>query len=920
MPPLPRTVSRGELVRRAAVGSGAVAPELAARGPLAERAREGAGALREVLDVKPARRRRMPVPVAIRGDATTGAVLGLFDAARASADPRSVMLDVFSPTPSEQLAALQVDVVETAFLGALAVALSSDYVEDDPRFGQVLDVALSATHAAGRARELLLGRTAPLDPAPPTRRPRRGDLPGGPGLPDGIPPDLLREGERLARAGCVGKLLVALGAVGRAVADQSPRYRAGAHIDGFAPPSACPGDILTVTGSGFGPAADAGVVFTSVDDRPILVASAQCQSWSDTQIVVVVPAGAGKGPVGVVSIPAAQGATAPATLAADAISEAQTCLGPVAGQRLADVVGKVVGPVLSLPAMQPDRLNYFAGGAPKIHAFGVDRTVIWPNAVVTLRWTVEGATGVQIVPGPQPPGGPAHELPPVPGPLDPSSGSVSVTVPGTHAWEGAYELRASNACTGTQPATARASLRMFLRRGLALGGGGARGDFQVGALRYLYDVKNVRPDAIASTSVGSINAAELVMGDDATGNGAARLEAVWRSLTGNSSMWLEEPWLAAAKADTRQIVRSLSVEGLLSLPYSLAADIKAGIELKEAIERGPAAFFNINPIELLMRARFDATRAENSGIRLRLVCVSLESGEVIQVDERGAIISRETPTAQRSTVIDGAIASSTMPAIFPARRVGDHMCVDGGVRDVIPVQIAVEDLGCNEVYAIRLSASPEPLVFRQNRSLLEVAARSLLDIVFDEVADDDVAPFRGWGDTVKVHVIDATLNVHDPLTIDPGLIDIAIAYGWMRAADVLDTPPTAVRRAREISDEITRLRAENWDNAFRAAGDRLLDRHGSFPILDGAFPTAPSQIRPVPSPEAVDDVRANCLRIRQLVLERIALGAPTPPQATRTGWWTQWERIPGGGPPGTPWDQFTSRVGTRPAVAPPPPA
>lgn len=901
------------------MGAGAVAPELAGRGPLAERALDGAAALRETLDAKPARRRRVQPPVAIRGEATTDAVLGLFDAARASADPRGVMLDVFSPTPSEALAALQVDVIETALLGTLAVAVSPDYVEDDPRVAQILDVALSATQAAGRARELLLGRTAPLDFGLPSRRPRPGG-PVLPGVPDRIPPGLLREGERLARKGCVGSLLVALGAVGSAVAAQSPRYRAGAQIDGFAPPAACPGDVVTITGSGFGPAVDGGVVFTSVDDRPILVPAAQCQSWSDTEIVVVVPAGAGKGAVGIVSIPSAQGATAPATLAADAIAEAQTCLGPVAGQRLADIVGKIVGPVLSLPPMQPDRRNYFAGGAPKIHVFAVDRTVLWPGAPVTLRWTVEGATSVQIVSGPQPPGGPAHELPPITAPLDPSSGSVSVTVPGTRAWEGTYVLRASNACTGAQPASAQASLRMVLRRGFALGGGGARGNFQVGALRYLYDVKNIRPDAIASTSVGSINAAELVMGDDATGNGAARLEAIWRSLTGNSSMWVEEPWLAAAKADLRQIVRSLSVEGLLSLPYSLVADIVAGVELREAIEKGPAAFFNISPIELLMQARFDPARAENSGIRLRLVCVSLESGEVIQVDERGAIISSETPTAQRSTVIDGAIASATMPAIFPARRVGDHMCVDGGVRDVIPVQIAVEDLGCNEVYAIRLSAPPDRLVFKQNRSLLEVAARSLLDVVFDEVADDDVAPFRGWGDTVKVHVIDATLNIHDPLTIDPGLIDIAINYGWMRAGDVLDTPPAALRRARELSDEITRLRAENWDHAFRAAGDRLQNRHGSFPILDGAFPTAPSQIRPIPSPEAVDDVRANSLRIRQLVLERVALGAPTPPQATRTAWWTQWERIPGGGPPGTPWDQFTSRVGTRPAVAPPPPA
>ena len=648
------------------------------------------------------------------------------------------------------------------------------------------------------------------------------------------------------------------------------------------------------------------------------MAAAKCQSWSDTEIVVAVPANAGKGAVGVVSIPAAQGGVAPATLAADAIAEAMTCLGAVAGTRLAGLIGKVQVPVLSLPPLQPDRKNYFNGGAPKIHAFSADRQVLWPGASVTLRWIVEGATSVQIAPVAAGAGAAAHELPQITGTLDPESGTVTVTVPGSRSWEGKYVLRASNACTGATPATAELTLRMAVRRGLALGGGGSRGDFQVGAVRYLYDAKGIRPDAITATSVGAINACELVMGDNTTGNGAARLETVWRGLTDNSSMWVEEAWLTNAKANVRQIVRSLSIEGLLSLPYSIVADIVAADELADELGKGPVAFFNISPIETVMNARFSATRAQASGIQLRCVAVSLETGEVIQVNQDGAIISRETPTGQRATVIDGAMASAAMPSIFPARKIGDHMCVDGGLRDVVPVQIAVEELGCNEVYAISLSAPPSQQPFKQNRNLLEVAARSLTEIVFDELTDDDLAPFRGWGDAVKVHVIASSLNVHDALTIDPGLIDISIQYGWMRAGDELDTPAPARKRARELSDEITRLRGENWEHAFRANGEHVRRRHGSFPILDGAFPSAPSQIRPVRLPEAVDEVRANCTKIRNLVVERLALGAPTPPAATRLAWWTQWERIPNG-PLGTPWDQFTSTAGTRPAAPPPAP-
>jgi NTE family protein len=47
---------------------------------------------------------------------------------------------------------------------------------------------------------------------------------------------------------------------------------------------------------------------------------------------------------------------------------------------------------------------------------------------------------------------------------------------------------------------------------LSLSGGGSKGDFQLGAVRFLYRVRGVRPDIIIGTSVGSINGAKLAEG------------------------------------------------------------------------------------------------------------------------------------------------------------------------------------------------------------------------------------------------------------------------------------------------------------------------------------------------------------------------------------------------------------------------
>jgi predicted acylesterase/phospholipase RssA len=98
-----------------------------------------------------------------------------------------------------------------------------------------------------------------------------------------------------------------------------------------------------------------------------------------------------------------------------------------------------------------------------------------------------------------------------------------------------------------------------------------------------------------------------------------------------------------------------------------------------------------------------------------------------------------------------------MPGIFPAVRLADHMCVDGGVKEVVPVQIAVRDLGCNEVVAIRVSARPDQQPTDPSRSFATVIARGVLDITYDALADDDVEPFGGWGEGVQVRVIRPSL-------------------------------------------------------------------------------------------------------------------------------------------------------------------
>jgi hypothetical protein len=315
-----------------------------------------------------------------------------------------------------------------------------------------------------------------------------------------------------------------------------------------------------------------------------------------------------------------------------------------------------------------------------------------------------------------------------------------------------------------------------------------------------------------------------------------------------------------------------------------------------------------------------------------MVSVSLETGELVFVDEHGDVFPGTSPPpgadrspSPRTGLVDGAIASASMPGIFPARRLGPHMCVDGGVREVVPVVTAVEQLGCNQVIAIRVSAPVPPLPLDQSRIVPTIVARSLFDITFDEVADDDVEPYSGWGQNT-VTTISATLNLHDTLVVEPGLIRIAIDYGWMRASDVFDPPTDRHAYAFELSDQITRLRCLNWKNAHWAAGAQWIDPNRS---LDSALTSGQTSLpeyhySAVQTGSAVRAIRNTCVEIHRLLQHRQSIGAPIPPGAS--AWYREWEEL--GRPvdphstarpmPATPWDQFVMKDETVAPASPPP--
>jgi len=372
-----------------------------------------------------------------------------------------------------------------------------------------------------------------------------------------------------------------------------------------------------------------------------------------------------------------------------------------------------------------------------------------------------------------------------------------------------------------------------------LSGGGSKGDFQVGALTALQEA-GIHPDIVCGTSVGALNALMLAQGD----NGLAELRRIWLGLRRNDHMWLFEEWWQDVDPTMRHHVVAMmlgeevadagapwsvptgtlvgAAAGAMSAPGvligALVGAVVSGVvqtlhadafrNLLTLLSTKARALLNLNPTRALMAEHFDLTKFADfvrSGKQLRLAVVGLESGELCYVTEAGELLRRDgiSRLAGGIPILDGALASASIGTVFPPVNFAGDAWVDGGHRECMPIQAALE-AGATEVYVI--SASPvdrfssinrtEDAVFTylgadrlpptdfETRKILDIASRSSMSIHLDEMAADDVYPWMDRG-SVPITLIAPEYSTHDLVTIDPELIRVNYDYGYRTAWDTL---------------------------------------------------------------------------------------------------------------------------------------
>src|SRR5690349_15470688 len=105
---------------------------------------------------------------------------------------------------------------------------------------------------------------------------------------------------------------------------------------------------------------------------------------------------------------------------------------------------------------------------------------------------------------------------------------------------------------------------------LVVAGGGTRGDFEIGVLRYLYERGHL-PEIVCGTSAGAITAAKLAEGGKRIGSGGKdervqafeELEQTWLRLHDDQDMWRAEAWWTGVQAELRDALGDVLGVGAL---------------------------------------------------------------------------------------------------------------------------------------------------------------------------------------------------------------------------------------------------------------------------------------------------------------------------------------------------------------------
>jgi NTE family protein len=314
--------------------------------------------------------------------------------------------------------------------------------------------------------------------------------------------------------------------------------------------------------------------------------------------------------------------------------------------------------------------------------------------------------------------------------------------------------------------------------GLVLSGGGARGAYEAGVLRFILDDLAPRLDVpvhfrvICGTSIGALTGAWI----GALGRtGAAYLGKMWREM----------------EADHVYHLRARDLLPLRQGPFYR----------RTVIGEGQALY---DPTPLYERVRdglpWDTLYARIDARELRALVVSttdVMTGRCVQYTD-GAILPHRTPTTTLvPTRMDArhVLASAAIPLVFPAVAIDGRFYVDGSLRQNTPLLPAIL-LGVEQVIVVGVKRSvgqDETIAPNRPPRPLFLAGKAFDALLLDDIEEDirrvnAVNELLKWGQRSFPDFLDRLRTEHKPYrVIESSFVRPSLDLGQVAAGSFLES-------------------------------------------------------------------------------------------------------------------------------------
>lgn len=324
------------------------------------------------------------------------------------------------------------------------------------------------------------------------------------------------------------------------------------------------------------------------------------------------------------------------------------------------------------------------------------------------------------------------------------------------------------------------------KKALVLSGGGARGAYQVGVLKAIADMheKNaVNPFAIISgTSSGAINAVALAASANNFRLAVKKVERIWRQM--HVEDVYRASWLDLMRS-TARLVFSLFNKGVgRDRPLALLDNAPLRGLLEQTIQ-----FRNI-------QKRIDAGFLDAVSVN----ATGYSSGDTVSFfqghpDQQAWRRGRRVGTEVELNALH-LMASSAIPTIFPAQKVGREYFGDGALRQLAPMSPALK-LGAEKILAIGVSgneaANHRSEEITHSPSLAQLFGH-IFNSAFVDSLDHDINTMVRINELIGMTENEAPYTDLGPLrAVDLLAIYPTIEFDEIAARHIHDLPP-AMRR------------------------------------------------------------------------------------------------------------------------------